>query len=174
MRSADSRVHPQQSSSDKQRVGGVVSGVADVAIRDLFKRCLRMVPHRKHVGQHLRWVPPVRQSVPNWNAGVTREVFDVLMGEAAKLDPVVHTTQDPSCVANTLLGAQLSFSRTQVADVSSLIMCCNLECRSSPGRGLLEDQSNVPSRRVVATHSGSVSRPATRTRDRAAIRSHSS
>src|ERR1019366_4297521 len=94
-------------------------------------------------GQHLCGVPLVGEPVPHRYSGPLSQRLDVLMGEATKLDAVVHATEHARCVFDCLLLTQLRLTWTEIADMGSLVMSGHLERRARARRGLLKDQCDI-------------------------------
>ncbi len=68
LRGGEADVDAEQGAGDEQRVGGVVAGIAEVAVGDLVERAGRVVAHGQHVGQHLGRMPLVGEPVPDRHA----------------------------------------------------------------------------------------------------------
>ena len=75
--------------------------------------------------------------------GVGGEFLDVGLGVAAELDRVVHAAQDRGGVGDRFLVPELGSGRFEVGDVRALVVGGDLEGRTGPGRGLLEDQRDL-------------------------------
>ena len=66
-----------------------------------------MVPHREDVGQHLGRVPVIGEPVPDGDASVPAEGFDVGVRGAPVLDPVEHPSEHAGRVLDGLLVSDL-------------------------------------------------------------------
>jgi hypothetical protein len=130
-------------------------------VGDLVVGLMAALVHGEEVGQHLRPVPLLGESVVDRDAGVPGELLDVLLAGAAVLDRVEHAAEHPPGVGDRLLVAHLRAGRIQVRDVCSLIEGGDLERAARAGRALLEDQGDLlarQARRLVAGVLGGLQR----------------
>ena len=95
--------------------------------------------HGQEIGENLRRVVFVGQTVVDGHAGVRRQVADRLLGEAAVLDGVVHAPEHPRRVLDRFLLADVRSRGVQVGDVGALVVGRRLEGTTGAGRGLLEE-----------------------------------
>lgn len=103
-----------------------------------------MLDHGQHVGEHLGRVPVVGQTVEDGHARMCGQLLDIRLPAAAELDPVEHPAEDPDGVLHRLLVAHLRAGGVEVGGRRALVRGRHLEGAAGPGRGLLEDQGDVP------------------------------
>ena len=106
-RPGETDVRPQECAGDQQRSAHVEPAVADERVGQGVVRLAARLVHREEVGEHLRRVPLVGESVVDGDAGVLGQHLDVDLTVAAELDGVVHPAEDPRRVGHRLLVAQL-------------------------------------------------------------------
>ena len=66
-----------------------------------------MFRHRHDVGQHLRGVPGVGETIPDRDSGVLRELLDAILGEAAEFDSIEHPAEHSAGVSDRLFTTQM-------------------------------------------------------------------
>jgi len=97
----------------------------------------------EEVREHLGRVPLVGEAVVDGDAGPLGELLGDVLGEAAELDRVVHSTEDARRVLRGLLVAHVRTGGADEGDVRALVVGCDLERTTRPGRVLLEDQHDL-------------------------------
>ena len=85
----------------------------------------------------------VGQAVPDGDAGILRKRVDVLLPEAAVLDPVEHAAEDAGGVRDALFLADLRARGVEIGHAHAEIVARHLEGAAGAGAGLLEDQGDV-------------------------------
>ena len=75
MGAGQAEIHAQFGGADHEGIGHVVADIAQEAERDRFERLVDVLLHGEQVGQHLRRVGLVGQTVPDGDAGVARQLF---------------------------------------------------------------------------------------------------
>ena len=142
LRRAGDKVHPHLCAADHQGVAHVVPRVAHV--HELFAgQIAEMLLDRQEIGQNLRGVKFVRQSVPDGDARVFCQLLDDLLPVAAVLNAVVHTAKHARSVGDGFLFADLRAGRVEIRDRHAQIMRRDLERAARPRAGLLENQRSL-------------------------------
>ena len=143
LRARDPDVHPELRTADQVGVGHVEAGVAQVAEDDLVQRLGHVLAEGEEVGEDLRRVPLIGETVVDGDAGVLGELLGHVLAEAAVLDRVVHAAEHPGSVLHRLLVAHVRAARPDEGDVGALVVGGDLERAARPGRVLLEDQRDL-------------------------------
>ena len=143
LRGHDAHVHAEHRARLEQRAAHVAVGVAQEGEGDLLERFVRVLAHGQRIGQHLRRVELVGQTVVDRDAGILRQDLDQVLREAAVLDRVVHPPEHPGGVLHRFLVADLRSLGSEVGHVRALIVGRHLERAAGAGRGLLEDQDDL-------------------------------
>src|SRR3954449_3334807 len=104
---AQSDVHAELAPADHEGIAHVVAGVAEVAVGNLREVLVAVLGHGQHVGEDLRRVKLIRQSVPHGDPGVAGQHLYVLLAGAAVLDAVEGPPEHPGGVLHRLLVADL-------------------------------------------------------------------
>ncbi|EGE57166.1 hypothetical protein RHECNPAF_470049 [Rhizobium etli CNPAF512] len=141
-RPADAHIHAEQAADDQQRMSHIRAGVADIGIFDLSNRLVAMFAHGHDVGDHLRRMIFVRQSVIDGHPGVFCQRLHAFLRRAAIFDRIIHAPQHPRRVLEGFLVANLRAGGIEIGHVGALVRAGDLEGASRSRRGLLEDQAN--------------------------------
>jgi hypothetical protein len=150
----DAHIHAELGADQQQRVTHVVARVAQVGVADLLQRLVAVFAHGHDVGDHLRRVILVGQTVEYRYAAIAREFLDDFLLEAAVLDRVVHAPEYPGGVLHALLMADLRGVGIDIGDVRALVVGGHLKGAAGARRGLLEDQCDVLALEVLALGTG--------------------
>ena len=102
-----------------------------------------MLLDRQKIGQDLRGMEFVRQSVPDGDARVFCQILDDLLPVAAVFDAVVHAAEDARGVGDGLLFADLRAGRVEIRDRHAQIMRRDLERAARPRAGLFENERGL-------------------------------
>ena len=94
--SGEAHVGAHQRTHHQQRSAHVEAAVTDERIGQGVVRLAARLVHRQEVGQHLRRVPLVGETVIDRHTGVRRQLLDVGLFVAAELDGVIHPARAPA------------------------------------------------------------------------------
>lgn len=144
LRRDDPYVHAEQGAGDQVGVAHVEAGVAEVGEGDPLQRLVAVLGHGEDVGEHLGRVPVVGQPVEHRHAAVGGQLLHGRLAVTAVLDAVEHPAEDAGRVLHRLLVPQLGAGGVQIGRRRALVGGGHLEGAAGPGRGLLEDQRDVP------------------------------
>jgi hypothetical protein len=150
----DAHIHAELGADQQQRVTHVVARVAQVGVADLLQRLVAVFAHGHDVGDHLRWVVFVGQTVEYRHAGEPGKLLDDLLPETAVFDGVVHATEHPCGVLHGFLVTDLRGAWVDVGDVGALVIGRYFEGAAGTGRAFLEDQRNVLALEVLLLGAG--------------------
>ncbi len=135
-------VHAELCADDHEGVCNVVAGVTEEGelaaahVAELFA-C------GHDVGKHLRGMELVGQAVPHGNAGVTGEILNNGLLEAAVLDAVEHAAENLRGVSEGFLLAHLGGTGIEEGDAHAEVACADFECAAGTGGGLFEEQNDL-------------------------------
>ena len=127
---------------DHEGVAHVVAGVSHIGEFPSLQFS-EMLPDGQHVGQHLRRMIFIGQTVPHRNACIGAERLYDLLAETAVFDSVIDASQHAGSIRDALFLADLGSAGIQIGDMHSEIIRCDLEGAAGTGTGLLEDQSDI-------------------------------
>ena len=151
---ADPHVHAELGAHQQQRVGHVVAAVPDERESDVGQRLRAVLGHGEDIGEHLRGMELVGESVEHRHPGVLRQLLDDLLAGAAVLDRVVHPAEHPRGVLHRLLVPDLRRVGVDVGHVGTLVVRRHLERATGTRGGLLEDERDVLARQAGPAEAG--------------------
>ena len=102
-----------------------------------------MFLHGEQVGQGLRRVGFIGQSIPNGHTGIASKFLYPRLRKSAILDAIIHAAQDASRILHGFLAADVRAVWTDVGNVGALIERGNLECAAGARRVFFEDEGDV-------------------------------
>ena len=94
----------------------------------------------------------IRQTVPDRNSRVLRQLFHDLLTEAAVLDSVEHPSEHPRGILDALLLSHLGACRPEVSRSHSHVVSRHLKRATCPCTVLLKQQGYVLSTPVIYRH----------------------
>ena len=142
LRRARDKVHAHLRAADHEGVSHVVPRVTH--IHELFAlQTAKMLLNRQEIGQNLRGMEFVRQSIPDGNARVFCQILYNFLPVAAIFDAVVHAAEDARSVGDGLLFADLRAGRVEIRDRHAQIMRRNLERAARPRAGLFKNKRGL-------------------------------
>ena len=145
LRRAGYEMHAELRAYDHVGIRHVVTGVTHIH-QFLTLQVTAVLPNRQHVGEHLRRVELVRETIPDRHIAVLCKLLYEILAEAAVLDAVVHTAQHACGIRDRLLAADLRTGRSEVSRAHAQVGRRHLEGAARSRRVLLEDQGDVLTR----------------------------
>ena len=126
-RRQNAEIKSHNSRADHQRICHIVAAIANkhqlssLQFSDMLFNC-------HEVCQNLRRVKLIGQSIPHWNASVTRQFLNSRVIKTAELNPIKHSTQNLSGIFNRLFLTQLNIIFTEVFRRNSKIVSSYRKC----------------------------------------------
>lgn len=109
---------------------------------------------RQKIGQNLRRMELVRQSVPNRDARVFRQILHDLLPKAAIFNAVEHPAEDAGRVGDGFLLADLRAGGIEVDRVHPEVGSGHLKRAARPRGGFLKDQRDIFARAELVRRAG--------------------
>ena len=102
-----------------------------------------MLQHGHQVGEDLRWVELVGQTVPHRNARILGQLLDDFLAEAAVLNAVIHPAQNLRGVRDGLLLSHLAAARVEIGHAHTKVPARDFERAACARRRFLKQQNNI-------------------------------
>ena len=126
-RRQNTEIKSHNSRADHQRVRHIVATIANkhqlssLQFSDMLFNC-------HEVSQNLCWMKLIGQSIPYWNASVTRQLLNSCVIKATELNSVKHSPQNLGSVFNRLFLTQLNIIFTEVFRRNSKVISSHRKC----------------------------------------------
>ena len=126
-RCQNAKIKSHNSRANHQRICHIVATIANkhqlssLQFSDMFFNC-------HEVSQNLCWMELIGQSIPHWNASVTRQFLNSRVIKTAEFNSVKHSTQNLSGIFNRLFLTQLNIIFTEVFRRNSKVISSHRKC----------------------------------------------